>query len=66
MKKKLALILAPIVLLVVLSVWYVNDYYRSDEIVQQCFALEDGVEIKEISSFQLNILLHGVHLGMTV
>ena len=48
MKKKLALILAPVVLLVVLSVWYVNDYYRSDEIVQQCFALEDGVEIKEI------------------
>ena len=33
MKKKLALILAPVVLLVVLSVWYVNDYYRSDEIV---------------------------------
>lgn len=50
MKKKWPIfLLAAVTLFLILSFVYVNDYYHSDESVQECFTAEGDVKIKEIT-----------------
>ena len=48
MKKKIVYIAAPLLALLLVSVWYINDYYHSDESVQQYFSQDGDVTISEI------------------
>lgn len=48
MKKKIVYIALPLLALLLVSVWYINDYYHSDESVQQYFSQNNDVSISEI------------------
>lgn len=56
MKKKWIYLAAPFLVLLMVSVWYINDYYHSDESIQQYFSQNDAVSIAEIKD---GLLLDG-------
>ena len=48
MKKKWIYLAVPLLALLLMSVWYINDYYHSDESIQQYFSQNSNVSISEI------------------
>ena len=48
MKKKWIYLAVPLLALLLMSAWYINDYYHSDESIQQYFSQNGNVSISEI------------------